>query len=175
MQRILLVSVLISACATGASSPPPQAAGAPKPARAEVSSQTPETGPPRASTEQILIATVTNDKATPYIGVIDREGLHVIVEQGLGRVLARLKVSPVLQQGRFQGFRVTALDPAWNGAGILLDDIITRLNGQPIERPEEAQAAFESLRVASEISLELLREGKPKKLRYRIESRVNNE
>ena len=122
-----------------------------------------------------LIATVTNDKNSPYVGVIDREGLQTIVELGLGRFFARVKVSPVLQRGQFQGFRVTGLDPAWNGGGVLLDDIVVRLNELPIERPEQAQAAFESLHDASEISVDLMRDGKPKKLRYRVESRVNNE
>jgi S1-C subfamily serine protease len=133
--------------------------------------QPPPPPPPPPTNEQILIANVTNDKNSPYLGVLDREGLDALIDQGLGRLLGRLKVSPVLQRGQFQGFRVTGVDPAWKSAGIAVDDVILRLNGQPIERPEQAQAAFESLRVASEISLDLTREGKPKKLRYRIESR----
>jgi hypothetical protein len=169
--RALAVLVL-GACAARTPAPTP-----PPPASAEsvdLAARPPPPPPPPARTERIMIATVTNDKNSPYMGVIDREGLHAIIDQGLGRLLGRLKISPVLQRGKFEGFRVTGLDPLWNGAGILLDDVIVRLNGQPIERPEQAQAAFESLRVASEISLDLMREGKPKKMRYRIESRVNN-
>jgi S1-C subfamily serine protease len=106
---------------------------------------------------------------SPYLGVIDRTGLAAIIEQGLGRVLARLHVSPVLVQGKFQGFRVNAIDPAWSAAGLLVNDVVLRLNGQPIERPEQAVVAFESLRVASELALELSRGGQKLSLRYRIE------
>jgi S1-C subfamily serine protease len=106
---------------------------------------------------------------TPYLGVIDRAGLSVIIEQGLGRVLARVKLSPVMLRGKFQGFRIDGVDPAWAAAGLLVNDVVLRLNGQPIERPEQAMVAFESLRVASELALELSRDGRKLVLRYRIE------
>lgn len=112
---------------------------------------------------------IASDLERAYLGVIDRAGLVTIIEQGLGRVLARLKVSPAMERGRFQGFRVNAIDPAWAHAGIQANDVLLRLNGQAIERPEQAQLAFESLRVASELALELLRDGQKVALRYRIE------
>lgn len=170
--RLALAALLLGACATRTPAPPP--APPPSAESVDLTAQPPPPPPPPARSERIMIATVTNDKNSPYVGVIDREGLHAIIDQGLGRLLGRLKISPVLQRGKFEGFRVTGLDPVWSGAGMLLEDVIVRLNGQPIERPEQAQVAFESLRVASEISLDLTREGKPKKLRYRIESRLNN-
>ena len=105
----------------------------------------------------------------PYLGVLDRAGLLAIIDQGLGHVLARLKVSPVLVKGRFQGFRVNAVDAAWSECGVRVDDVLVALNGQSIERPEQAVIAFESLRVASELSLQLVRGGEPVALRYRIE------
>jgi hypothetical protein len=104
-----------------------------------------------------------------YVGVLDRKGLVAVVEQGLGRMLARLKLSAVMHKGRFAGFRVTEIDPSWAAAGIEVGDVLLRLNGQPIERPEQAQEAFESLRVASEVALELLRGTEKRSLRYRIE------
>lgn len=107
--------------------------------------------------------------APEYLGVIDRAGLRAIVDQGLGRVLARLQLSPVLLKGKFQGFRVNQIDPAWAASGVAVNDVLRRLNGAPIERPEQAMAAFESLRVASELALELSREGQILSLRYRIE------
>lgn len=104
-----------------------------------------------------------------YMGVLDRRGLIAIVEQGLGRTLARLKLSAVMNKGRFTGFRVTQIDPAWSAAGIEVGDVLLRLNGQPIERPEQAQEAFDSLRVASEVALELTRGEQKRSLRYRVE------
>ena len=75
----------------------------------------------------------------------------------------------VLVKGKFQGFRVNQIDPAWAASGVAVNDVLRRLNGAPIERPEQALAAFESLRVASELALELSREGQIVSLRYRIE------
>jgi hypothetical protein len=170
--RSALPLALLAVCALGACAARAPAAPPPPPkSEPRVVPPPPPPPPPPVGHEQVLITNVTNDKNSPYLGVLDREGLDAVIDQGLGRVLGRLKVSPVLQRGQFQGFRVTGVDVAWKAAGIAVDDVILRLNGQPIERPEQAQAAFESLRVASEISLDLLREGKPKKLRYRIESR----
>lgn len=118
----------------------------------------------------------TPDAAAPiapasdgYLGVVERAGLVAIVEQGLGRMLARLKLSPVMEGKRFRGFRVSALDPQWAECGLQVGDVLLRLNAQPIERPEQAMVAFESLRVASEIAVELQRSGEKMVLRYRVE------
>jgi len=104
-----------------------------------------------------------------YVGALERKGLIVIIDQGLGRVLARLKLSPVMRSGRFAGFRVTQVDPAWAASGIEVGDVLLRLNGQSIERPEQAQEAFESLRVASEVALEIMRGEQKRALRYRVD------
>jgi hypothetical protein len=140
--------------------------------------QTPDNGQDAGSADTPQISAAAPDKtlrpelaggAAGYLGVLERKGLNAIIDQGLGRVLARLKLSPALRGGRFEGFRVSEIDPAWLGTGLLVGDVLLRLNGQVIERPEQAQAAFESLRVASEVALELNRAGEKLSLRYRIE------
>jgi hypothetical protein len=125
------------------------------------------TEPPRAHDKTLQPGPVGADPA--YVGVLDRKGLVAVIDQGLGRMLARLKLSAVMTKGRFAGFRVTRIDPAWAAAGIEEGDVLLRLNGQTIERPEQAQEAFESLRVASEVALELVRGEEKRSLRYRIE------
>jgi hypothetical protein len=105
----------------------------------------------------------------PYAGSINRAGLVVIVDQGLGRFFTHLKLAPVLDGKRFVGFAVTAIDPAWGDTGLREGDVLMRVNGQAIERPEHAMAAFEGLRVASEVVVELTRAGVPATLRYRID------
>ncbi len=64
---------------------------------------------------------------------------------------------------------MVAIDPAWQEAGILVDDVIVRLNGQRLERPEQAASAFQSLLTASEIKLAISRSGEQIYLRYLIE------
>jgi hypothetical protein len=131
-----------------------------------------------AAGDAAVVAAVTPDKTLrpelqggdpAYLGVLERKGLVAVIDQGLGRLLARLKLSPSMRAGRFEGFRVSEMDPAWSGTGLLVGDVLLRVNGQPIERPEQAQLAFDSLRVASEVALELLRGGAKTSLRYRVE------
>jgi hypothetical protein len=105
----------------------------------------------------------------PYSGTINRAGLVTIVDQGLGRFLGRLKLAPVVQKGQFVGFGVTGIDPTWGDVGLRPGDVILRVNGQPIERPEQAMSVFETLRVVSEIAVELTRDGVPATLRFRVD------
>ncbi len=47
-------------------------------------------------------------------------------------------------------------------------DVVTGVNGFPIERPEQAQTAFDSLEVSSELRVEYDREGQARELVYGI-------
>ncbi len=77
---------------------------------------------------------------------------------------------PVFVGGKFHGFRIAGLrDPQfWSGVDIKPGDVVTSVNGFPIERPEQAQTAFESLEVASELRVVVEREGQPHELVYAI-------
>jgi type II secretory pathway component PulC len=74
------------------------------------------------------------------------------VAQGLGAFLARVSVAPVLDGRRFVGFRLESAEDldAWRAAGadLRVGDVIQRINGQTIERPEQAMWAFNQLRIA---------------------------
>jgi hypothetical protein len=122
--------------------------------------------PPPVDSPRVSMAK-SGDEA--YLGTINREGLVAIVDQGLGRFLQRVKLEPALLSGKFQGFRVAGLDPAWQGVGVESGDVIMRLNGLAIERPEQALTAFESLRTASEVKVEFTRAGVLSHVSYRIE------
>jgi type II secretory pathway component PulC len=77
---------------------------------------------------------------------------------------------PVLLGGKFHGFRIALLrDPQfWTGVDLRPGDVITGVNGFPIERPEQAQTAFESLEVASELRVAYERDGQGRELVYGI-------
>jgi type II secretory pathway component PulC len=76
----------------------------------------------------------------------------------------------VMAAGKFHGFRIANLrDPDfWGGVDLKPGDVVTTVNGFPIERPEQAQTAFESLQVASELKVAYDRDGKPRELVYAI-------
>ncbi len=102
-----------------------------------------------------------------------RDEVVETVDAGLGYFLQRVEVEPSLSEGRFRGFRVVTLRPAgfWYGVDLEPGDVITRINGMPIERETQAFEAFESLRKASTLRVKYLRGGEPRELVFRIVDR----
>ena len=75
--------------------------------------------------------------------------------------------------GKFHGFRIAALrdKPFWSGVDLAAGDVVTSVNGLPIEHPEQALTAFDSLDVASELRVAFERAGQPRELVYSIVDR----
>ena len=101
-----------------------------------------------------------------------RSVVRSVVKGGLGLFLQRVTLDdqPVMKDGRFHGFRIAALPDAgfWRGVDLRPGDVIVRVNGMPIEHPEEALEAFHSLEVASELRVAYERGGEARELSYRI-------
>ena len=143
--RLILVSLLLTACG-GAATPEAR-----EPVAERVVAPAPP--PPPVHTE----------------GTIARAELDQVLAEGIGRFLQRVATEPHLDQGRFVGFRFTELHSEMF-AGVDLQPGDTRLsvNGLPLERPEEAVQIWNALRVASELTVEYLREGERRQLRFAI-------
>jgi type II secretory pathway component PulC len=103
---------------------------------------------------------------------LKRSVVHAAIAQGLGAFLQHVDLddAPVRVAGHFRGFRIAGLrDPQfWAGVDLKPGDVVTRVNGFPIERPEQAQTAFESLEVARELRVSYERAGEPHELVYPI-------
>ena len=102
--------------------------------------------------------------------VIHRLVLDQVLDAGLGAFLGRVGTEPSLEGNRFVGFRIVALRDAtlFDGIDLRAGDVLVSVNGQPIERPEQAFSAWTSLRVASEITLAVMRDGERRDLRFPI-------
>ena len=104
--------------------------------------------------------------------VLSRSAVHAAVAQGLGAMLQHVELDerPVFAAGKFRGFRITALHDGafWKGVDLKPGDVVTHVNGLPIERPEQALKAFESLEAASELRVSYERGGEPHELVYPI-------
>jgi S1-C subfamily serine protease len=124
-----------------------------------------------ASAEKAGTAPSTNAEG-PNSHALRRSVVRGVVKGGLGLLLQKVALDdePVLKNGHFHGFRITALhDPAfWNGIDVHAGDVIMRVNGMPIEHPEEALEAFHSLESATELRVFYERDGSPKELTYAI-------
>jgi hypothetical protein len=148
--RGMLVVVLLAACATTA--PPPMGPG-------EAPAVMP--GPPP-------VAPVAAAPCTAFAraGVLRRSAVSRTVDAGLGQWLAGgVDVDRRLAGGRFQGWAVRSLypgDPCYRELDVRVGDVVVRVNGKSIERPEQASEVFSSLRTAPALVVDLLREGQPR-------------
>jgi hypothetical protein len=102
-----------------------------------------------------------------------RSAVKRAVAEGVGAFLQRVEVDdrPVFVAGKFHGFRIAALrgDPRfWSGVDVRPGDVVTRVNGLPIEHPEDAMQALQSLEVASELRVDYERGGEARELRFAI-------
>jgi type II secretion system protein C len=147
---ILAVSLALDACGGAASSSPAVLAPAAS-AHAQVTPAPPTPLPDRT---------------------LPRSAVHEVVSQGLGAFLQHIELEdqPVRASGKFRGFRVAQLRGAqfWSGVDLKPGDVITAVNGLPIERPEQAQTVFDSLEVVSELRVAYERDGQPRELSYAI-------
>ncbi len=142
-----LVSLILLACAGGQSEaeapesePPPPAVAPPPPA---------EHGPP---------------------GVVERPALVRFLDAGFPRFLQMVEVEPSLENGQFRGWTIVALHPPefWQGVDLKPGDVVTSVNGMPLERETEAFDAFQAMRGASRISVSYSRGGKPRSLELQV-------
>lgn len=101
-----------------------------------------------------------------------RSAVHAAVADGLGVFLQHVELDeqPVMASGKFHGFRISALrgDDYWAGVDLKPGDVVTGINGMPIERPEQAQSVLDSLDSARELRVSFEREGQAHELVYAI-------
>ncbi len=104
------------------------------------------------------------------VGVIHRAALDEVLDRGLGAFLSRVGTQASLEGGRFVGFQLVELrdEALFSGIDIRAGDVVVAVNGQSIERPEQAFTAWSGLRVASEITLAVIRDGARQDLRFPI-------
>ncbi|MCB9558690.1 MAG: hypothetical protein H6707_21415 [Deltaproteobacteria bacterium] len=98
-------------------------------------------------------------------GVINRAALRRLVEAGAPSFIAQIDVRASFKRRRFWGWRVLQ----YSGPGQLAPgDIVRRINGFPIERPDQFIRVWNALPAQPEISIELVRAGKQHLIRLPI-------
>lgn len=122
------------------------------------------------SAPPVGVAASADDYAPAPPGALWRRDVNEVLDAGLGKFLQRADLKPELQEGAFVGFRIVELHPPawWQGVDLVPGDVITRVNGMPIEQPTDAHAAFESLRTSDKLVINYLRDGQPRELTYSI-------
>jgi len=163
----LLLGLGLNACASRGSAPTP--VGEVPFATVGAQTSSPAASDPPAPSASAPSTPAAECSASKVPGTLARAQVVAVVDQGLGRWLGNVDVSPVRREGRFVGWRIEALDnPCYREAGILVGDVITRINGSALETPEQANQVFLGLKTAPRLKVDLLRGGAPHAVSWTI-------
>lgn len=162
-----LLCIGLAACGASAST---QVSTVKKPAP----KQAPAAAPPVAA--PVAEAPATPAAAGPLppnydAGEIQRDKLLTVLNAGPGRFLQRVRVKNAKdEQGRFAGWRIIELFPGESDVHSVLvpGDIVVRVNGQSVERPEQFKNVWDSLALSSELVVTVRRGDQQSDVRYRI-------
>jgi S1-C subfamily serine protease len=106
-----------------------------------------------------------------YSGRIARSELVPVLDRGLGQFLRGVETTPAMQSGKLVGFQLVSLypkDPHFQELELKRGDVITRINGQSLQSPDDAARVWKELYVASELVIDYARGGQPHTLRFEI-------
>lgn len=95
-------------------------------------------------------------------GVLRRAAVARAVDRGLGQWLSQVEVKAQRSGRKFTGWQVVQLypdDPCYRAVDIQRGDVVTRVNGASLEKPDQANQVFQGLRTAPALEIELLRQG----------------
>jgi S1-C subfamily serine protease len=104
-------------------------------------------------------------------GVVQRAALVRVIDAGMPRWLQGVEGDRVLAKHRFQGWVIKSLhpaDPCYQEIDLRPGDVVRKVNGKPIEKPDQAFEVFESARTAPAIVVEYLRAGKTRQFKLAI-------
>lgn len=142
-RRLLLAlsfAALLAGCAEHDAAPP----------------QTPAKKPPPAAAPS-----ATGPAAAP--GHLARAEVERVLRQGPPWLLRRVVPEEVIRDGRFVGWRLLSLPDDW-GIDLKNGDVVTKVNGLAIERPDDLWAAWMQMGSAVELRIAYEREGKAREL-----------
>ncbi len=108
--------------------------------------------------------------------ILPRQVLNRVLTAGPGRFLQQVPLVPVVRPGhQFDGFRIVSVygnNPEVLRFGVLPGDILDSLAGKRIITPGDLMAAFDGLRNANELQVQVRRNGNPLIFRVPIEPAV---
>ena len=162
--RTIIASLLLAGCATISDRPDPN-----KPLLDEHEA--------KAESAPTAITPVAPAKSTGLAsaklpaGTIARSDLELFLNGSPGSFLQHVDSEPKFHGGRFHGWRVTAFFPGdtrFSAVDVRAGDVVLRVNGNSIERPEQLMQVWQDLRTSKELVVDLEREGAPRTLRWSI-------
>ncbi len=117
------------------------------------------------------VAQAAEPPAAVIEGTLTRAEVQQVLERGPQRFIAALRVAPVVDGGRFLGFKLVSIapeSPLAAGASVGVGDVVLAVNEQPLERPEQFMRAWDMVKGADALSVLLLRDGRRLQYRWKI-------
>ncbi|HKK02113.1 MAG TPA: type II secretion system protein GspC [Desulfuromonadales bacterium] len=89
----------------------------------------------------------------------------------MNELLKQARLEPNIVNGQTNGFVVRMIRPhtLFTMLGLRLGDVIKQVNGVSLDSPEKALQIFQQLREAKNISISLIRNGKPQTFEYEVQ------
>jgi hypothetical protein len=126
--------------------------------------------PPKASAPIAKSAAPTEPShAALAPGHLARADVDQVLRQGPPWILRRVRTEEVLRENKFIGWRVLELPSEWSSIDLKPGDVITLINGMPLEKPDDFFSAWSSLAVASDLRVAYDRSGASRELTYHID------
>ncbi len=104
------------------------------------------------------------EEAPVPAGSLSRSRVDAVLKEGPPWLLSRVQVEEVLRKGAFIGWRVVSLPVSWEGSGVRTGDVVTKVNGLALEKPDDFFAVWTAVAQAKELRIALERDGKPEEL-----------
>jgi len=104
-------------------------------------------------------------------GTITRGELVRVLDAAPGMFLQHVDSEPRFSGGHFHGWRLVTFFPGdarFRGVDLRAGDVVVRVNGNTVERPEQLLQLWQALRTASELVVDVERAGTPRSLRWTI-------
>jgi general secretion pathway protein C len=91
--------------------------------------------------------------------------------ENLDQLMDQARIRPHIEDGKPSGISITGIKPntIFRKMRLRNGDIITGVNGEPIESVEDAMKIFSDLRSTPEVQVEIKRRGRKRVLNYKIE------
>jgi S1-C subfamily serine protease len=167
---------LRAACWFAAALAPLLAGCADAPARRPDERLIAEPPPPAAAPVQLASsgeAPVAAASAAP--GQIRRAEFERVLAQSPAILLRSLDPEPAFELSprgrRFLGWRLRSFfpdDPRFAAAALRAGDVVTRVNGKNVERPEQFIEVWQAAKAKNDLTVEILRDGKSRTVRWAI-------
>jgi len=88
----------------------------------------------------------------------------------INKLMSQVRIRPHFKDGQSDGLSVSRIKggSVFSKLGLRNGDVVQKINGEPINSPDEVLALYEKLKSGSRVSLEVTRKGEPKTMNYRF-------